>query len=147
MLKKPGWWSVIGLAVGLLLAVAAAYKGPRFMQLYYHHGLQLVSVASGLDTPWSLAFLPDGSMLVTERVGRLRRIERAGGTGTEVTGLPALVSDEGGGLLGVVVDPKFAQNQLIYWSYVEPASEGSRGTGVAVARGRLDGTALSAVQV
>ena len=103
-----------------------------------------VSVARGLSNPWALAFLPDGRFLVTERAGRLRIVERDGRLGEPVAGLPPV--DAGGqcGLLDVVLDPKFAENSFVYWSYAE-AGEGGNST--AVARGRLQGNRMADVQV
>ncbi|MEP7283928.1 MAG: PQQ-dependent sugar dehydrogenase [Rubrivivax sp.] len=100
--------------------------------------LQAVPVVRGLVEPWSLAFLPDGRMLVTERAGRLRVVAADGRLGAPVTGLPPI--DAGGqcGLLDVVPDPQFAQNRWIYWSYAEA---GDGGNSTAVARGRLDADA------
>lgn len=102
------------------------------------------TVARGLVQPWALAFLPDGRMLVTEKPGRLRVIGPDGRPGEPIAGLPEV--DAGGqcGLLDVVVDPKHAENRLIYWTYAEA---GDGGNGVAVARGRLDDGRLNDVQV
>jgi aldose sugar dehydrogenase len=103
-----------------------------------------LSVARGLANPWAVAFLPDGRFLITERVGRLRIVERDGRLGEPVAGLPAV--DGGGqcGLLDVVLDPKFADNAWVYWSYAEA---GDGGNGTAVARGKLQGNRLAEVQV
>ena len=100
----------------------------------------VVTVAEGLVNPWSLAFLPDGKMLVTERPGRLRVLSADGKQTSEpVAGLPAVDSRGQGGLLEVALDPAFEKNQLIYWSYAEPG-QGVNNT--AVARGRfVDGPA------
>jgi len=105
---------------------------------------KLVSVARGLANPWAVAFLPDGRFLVTERAGRLRIIERDGRLGEPVAGLPEV--DAGGqcGLLDVVLDPKFADNSFVYWSYAE---RGEGGNSTAVARGKLQGNRLAEVQV
>jgi glucose/arabinose dehydrogenase len=105
---------------------------------------KVVSVARGLANPWAVAFLPDGRFLVTERAGRLRIVERDGRLGEAISGLPPV--DAGGqcGLLDVVLDPKFAENQWVYWSYAE-AGEGGNST--AVARGRLQGQRLTDVQL
>ncbi len=92
------------------------------------------TVAGGLEHPWSLAFLPDGAMLVTERPGRLRVVTAGGELSQPVTGLPEVDARDQGGLLDVVLDPSFAENGTIYWSYSEPRGEGN---GTAVARGRL----------
>jgi glucose/arabinose dehydrogenase len=99
----------------------------------------VVTVASGLQNPWGLAFLPNGKMLVTERPGRLRVVSADGKLSEPVTGLPAVDARGQGGLLDVALDPGFASNGLIYWSYAEPG-EGKNNT--AVARGKfVDGAA------
>jgi len=105
---------------------------------------KLVSVARGLANPWAVAFLPDGRFLVTERAGRMRIVERDGRLGEPLAGLPAV--DVGGqcGLLDVVLDPKFADNAWVYWSYAET---GEGGNSTAVARGRLQANRLADVQV
>jgi len=97
----------------------------------------VVTVAEGLVNPWSLAFLPGGKMLVTERPGRLRVLGADGKLSAPVTGLPAVDARGQGGLLDVVLDPGFAKNSLIYWSYAEP-KEGQAGVNnTAVARGKF----------
>ena len=103
-------------------------------------------VAAGLEHPWSLALLPDGRWLVTERPGRLRVITADGQKGEPVTGLPAVSARGQGGLFEVAVGPSFASDRLIYWAYAEPR-EGGNAT--AVARGRLsdDGAKVETVQV
>jgi glucose/arabinose dehydrogenase len=102
------------------------------------------TVARGLVHPWALAFLPDGRMLVTERPGRLRLIGPDGRPGEPLTGLPPVDVAGQCGLLDVVVDPRFAQNQTVFWTYAEA---GPGGNGVAVARGRLNGQQLDDVKV
>ncbi|MGH6966197.1 MAG: PQQ-dependent sugar dehydrogenase [Phenylobacterium sp.] len=93
-------------------------------------------VAQGLKFPWSLAFLPDGRMLVTERIlGNLRIVAKAGTLSEPVAGTPAVMSKGQGGLLDVVLDPAFKTNKLIYLSYAEPQADGTNNT--AVARGKL----------
>jgi glucose/arabinose dehydrogenase len=100
----------------------------------------VVTVATGLDTPWGLAFLPDGRMLVTEVAGRLRIVSPSGELSAPVAGLPVVDARGQGGLLGLAVDPDFATNHRIYWSYAEPRGGGQNNT--AVARGALvDGVA------
>ncbi len=101
----------------------------------------VVTVAEGLQTPWGMAFLPGGRILVTEKpAGRLRIIGTDGKLSEAVAGLPAVDGRNQGGLLDVAIDPSFATNHLIYWSYAEPRDAGTNNT--AVARGRLveDGT-------
>jgi aldose sugar dehydrogenase len=110
--------------------------------------LKPVVVAKGLDHPWGLAFLPDGRLLVTERPGRMRIVERDGRLNAPLAGLPPVVAAGQGGLLDVVLHPQFASNQLVYWSFSEAAEPGGGGgAGTAVARGRLDGNTLADVQV
>ncbi len=106
--------------------------------------LKPVTIASGLENPWAVAFLPDGRALVTERPGRMRLIERDGRLSEPLAGLPPVVASGQGGLLDVVLDPQFASNQLVYWSYSEA---GDSGNSTAVARGKLDGNRLADVQV
>ncbi|MDB5999529.1 MAG: oxidoreductase [Rhizobacter sp.] len=108
--------------------------------------LKPVTVAKGLQDPWGLAFLPDGSMLVTEKAGRLRRVSANGQVGPPIDGVPAVVALGQGGLLDVALDPKFADNQLVYLSYSEPG-EAAGTNSTAVARSRLNGNRLDAVQV
>jgi len=97
-------------------------------------------IAAGLEHPWSVAFLPDGRYLVTERPGRLRLIEADGTLLRQpVGGLPAIAEHGQGGLLDVALHPNFAANGWVYFSYAE---SGTGGVGTAVARGRLDGMTL-----
>ena len=103
------------------------------------HDFRLVTVAEGLEHPWSLAFLPDGGLLVTERPGRLRVIRDGELEPTPVPGLPEIAAGGQGGLLDVALHPNFADNGLIYLSY-SAESFFFRGTEVARARftdGRL----------
>lgn len=95
---------------------------------------QYQTLASGLDHPWGMAFLPTGEILVTERAGRLRVYGKDGKLSPAVTGLPAIYAQGQGGLLGVALDPDYAKNGLVYWSYAEE-TDGVNGT--AVARGKL----------
>lgn len=101
-------------------------------------------LATGLSHPWSMAFLPDGDLLVTERTGRLRLVRGGVLDPTPVEGVPA-VSDAGQftGLLEVALDPHFSQNRLVYLTY-RIADEESR---VALARARYDGQALHDLRI
>ncbi|GAA4801900.1 PQQ-dependent sugar dehydrogenase [Lysobacter hankyongensis] len=100
----------------------------------------VVEVVTGLEHPWSLAFLPDGAMLVTERPGRLRRIGADGAVSAPIAGLPDIFVDGQAGLLDVVLSPTFAEDGLVYVSFAEPNLRGNK-AGTAVARGRLEGDA------
>ncbi|USQ97921.1 PQQ-dependent sugar dehydrogenase [Caulobacter sp. RL271] len=95
---------------------------------------QYTTLASGLDHPWGLAFLPSGEILVTERAGRLRVLGKDGKLSPAVAGLPAVFAEGQGGLLGVAIDPNYASNGLVYWTFSE-AEGGVNGT--AAARGKL----------
>jgi glucose/arabinose dehydrogenase len=109
-----------------------------------HGKVRLVTVATGLEHPWGMAFLPDGRLLVTERPGRLRIVGADGTLGAPLEGVPAVAATGQGGLLDVALDPEFAKNRLVYLSYAEPR-EGGNGT--AVARGQLNERGLDDVQV
>ena len=104
-----------------------------------HVKFQVQTFASGLEDPWGLAFLPDGRMLVTERPGRIRIVGKDGSLSPAIAGTPPVHVQQISGMQDVVLDPHFAQNHLIYWTYVEP--RGTQGpktsSGVALARGRL----------
>jgi glucose/arabinose dehydrogenase len=106
--------------------------------------VRLVTVATGLEHPWGMAFLPDGRLLVTERPGRLRVVGADGRVGAPLEGVPAVDAVGQGGLLDVALDPGFAGNQLVYLSYAEPRDGGN---GTSVARGRLTERGLEDLQV
>ena len=108
--------------------------------------IHVVTVASGLEHPWGLAFLPDGRMLVTEKPGRLRLVSIDGTVSEPLAGLPEVDARGQGGLLDVAVDPDFESNRLIYLSYAEPG-EGGNSTAVARARLSEDHGSLSEPQV
>ena len=104
-----------------------------------------VVLTSALSSPWGLAFLPDGRMLVTQKSGSIVIVSADGSTvSAPLSGVPAVVSAGQGGLLDVAIDPDFETDPWVYWTYSEA---GSGGSGTAVARGRLSGTALVDVQV
>lgn len=99
-----------------------------------------VTPLKGLVRPWTLAFLPNGDMLVTEKPGRLRIIRNGKLDPTPISGVPAVLGQGTGGLMGLALHPRFSENRLVYLSYTKPMS-GGRHT-PALSRGRLDGTAL-----
>jgi glucose/arabinose dehydrogenase len=134
------------LAVALALALAAA---PAAAQQRYPSSageLTVETVASGLENPWGLAFLPDGRVLVTERPGRLRLVGSDGKLSGPIAGVPNVVARGQGGLLDVVLDPNFAQNRYLYLSFAEPRANGN-GTSVARARLSANGNALEGLSV
>lgn len=95
-------------------------------------GLKVTTVASGLEHPWGMEFLPDGRMLVTERPGRLRIITKDGALSKPLEGVPKVYDEGQGGLLDVALDPAFVKNKLIYFSFAEE-TDGKAGTAVAKA--------------
>lgn len=111
-------------------------------------GVRPETVASGLQNPWAVAFLPDGRFLVTERAGRLRVVERDGRLNKAVDGLPEVAAGGQGGLLDLILDADFANNRVLYFCFSEPASVGN-GNSTALARATLssDATRLSDVKV
>src|SRR5512147_61350 len=125
-----GAWTVLGL-VGFAEAQAPRSPTPKPIPGV----VRAETVARGLEHPWGLAFLPDGRMLVTERPGRLRLVSKDGRASAPLAGLPAVQARGQGGLLDVALDPRFAENRLVYLSYAEPGDGGTAGT--AVTRGRL----------
>lgn len=128
----PGRQMIIAQAAGMAANMQAA--GENF---------RLVRLATKLENPWSLAFLPDGRFLVSERVGRLLILGQDGSP-QSVQGLPPVRSAGQGGLLDLALHPEFASNRLVYWTY---ARAGSGGSATALARGRLEGNRLEAVQI
>lgn len=108
--------------------------------------LRVREVTTGLEHPWSVAFLPDGRMLVTERPGRLLLLSADGALVSEVTGLPTIFVAGQSGLLDVVPSPDFARDARVYLSYAEPNLRGNL-AGTAVLRARLADNALHEVQV
>ena len=119
------WHALLAVALTLWLNGARA------------DGVRAITIASGLSHPWGLAFLPDGRMLVTERPGRMRIVAATGELGPAIVGVPDVDARAQGGLLDVALDPKFADNHYVYWSYSEPGPQRTNAT--AVARGRLNG--------
>ena len=119
---------------------------PAFAQTFgsEQHEFRLVRVVEGLEQPWSMAFLPDGRMLITEKAGRLRVVQGGKLLPEPIGGLPQVSVHGQGGLHDVVLHPQFAKNQLVYLAY---AAHGADGFGTELARGRLAGQRLENVQV
>lgn len=133
------WLLLTGLAGETFAAPTRVFPARDYL-------LQVEVLQTGLDSPWGMAFLPDGRLLVTQKSGGIvllsrdgRRIEQT------ITGLPRVASQGQGGLLDVAIDPNFARNGLVYWSYTEAGEGGLSGT--AVARGRLHVNRMASVQV
>lgn len=129
------------------MAVAACAPGGLTGQAVFdseEHRYRVVTVASGLEHPWGMAFLPNDDILITERPGRLRIVREGRLLQDPVAGVPRVSARGQGGLLDVALHPDFAANRLIYLSYSKPGPDGR--TTTAIARGRLDGGQLSAVE-
>lgn len=124
------------MLVGALLPLlVAASPAPSY---------RIATVAAGLDHPWSVAFLPDGRVLVTERAGQLRVITDGKLALREIAGVPAVYAHSQGGLFDVLPHPRFAENGLIYLSY----SAGTAGSNATrIARARLEDDRLADLKV
>ena len=120
-----------------LLSVSSPACGQSDIRRSAFHDYRVVTVAEGLVNPWSMAFLPDGDMLVTERPGRLRIIRGGALLPDPVPGTPEVLAVGQGGLMDVVPHPDFASNRILYISYSKPVGDGSRGT-TAVVRGTFE---------
>jgi aldose sugar dehydrogenase len=152
------------IAVALLVAFPAP-ESPA-AELQTKAGVVNVEPLAKLDNPWGMTFLPDGMLLITEKPGRMRFFE-GGKLSNPIGGVPKVAFRGQGGLLDVEIDPKFAENKLVYISYAEPAAEQPPGTkddidqrlgtffrgddpqikNGAVARAKLDGNELKDLKV
>ena len=134
--------NLIATLLCVLFSVATSQAQTHATQ---EHRIRVSTLTEGLSHPWSLAFLPDGRMLVTERAGRLRFIGKDFKLDPQViSGVPVVAAVGQGGLMDVVLHPKFSENSLLYLSY----SAGDRnGIGTEVARAVLRGHQLENVQV
>lgn len=131
--------ALAGAAIAISLLGAAHANAQDETAAY-----EIVPVAEGLDHPWSLTFMPDGSLLIVELSGQIR-VMRDGVLADEpVAGVPEVYFESQGGLFDVVLDPDFAENSLVYLSYAHgtPKSNWTR-----VARARFDGEALTDLAV
>lgn len=134
--------SFITLSSLLLLWLPIVSTGQTFTSENAHFKLE--TVTTGLEHPWSLAFLPDGSVLVTERAGRLRVIQNGELLPQAVRGLPSLAVSGQGGLLDVLLHPDFQENSTLFLSYAHGSSKGMT---TRVARAVLEEGQLKQVAV
>jgi glucose/arabinose dehydrogenase len=134
----------LGLAVLALPGVAAAQKVQLLKSSDYT--LQVTELNAELQSPWGMAFLPDGRLLVSQKSGSIAVLSRDGRRIEQtITGLPRVASQGQGGLLDVALDPEFAKTPWLYWSYAESGEGGLSGTAVARAKlinGRLQATEI-----
>jgi aldose sugar dehydrogenase len=126
------------LAIGLVSALMSSCSHADGNFDTDEYKVRAVTVVKDLTNPWGLAFLPDGRMLVTERAGRMRVIDGGKLVAKAITGLPVSTEHGQGGLMDVVLHPKYAENGWIYWTFNGKDTEGNFGT--EVARGKLGGT-------
>lgn len=122
--------AAIALSASLLIATGTRGENTSFASSA--GPLDVQTVASGLVHPWALAFLPDGRMLVTERPGRMRIVTSQGQLSPPLKGVPEVWASGQGGLLDVITDKSFAQNNTIYFCFSERDDGGGR-TAVASA--------------
>jgi glucose/arabinose dehydrogenase len=137
--------ALLRLAVGILALSGTSVVTGNTIFRSALHDYRVVTVVDGLVQPWSIAFLPGGDMLITERPGRLRVIRQGKLLPEPVDGVPKVFHSAQGGLLEVMPHPNFASNRLIYLSYSKPgATDGQART--ALIRGRFDGARLTNVE-
>ncbi len=138
-MKTPVGLVTVALTAALLLAatlvIATGTRGEETEFPSSAGGLEVRTFARGLVNPWSLAFLPDGKILVTERPGRMRIVSAEGQLSPPLKGVPDVWASGQGGLLDVIVDKAFAQNRTIFFCFAERTSGGGR---TAIARARLN---------
>ena len=142
---------LLGLALGLtpaLFTAACAADPAAEAAVKPAHWPFTTIEAARFDEPWAMAFLPDGSLLVTEKAGKLVHFDPASGKRTEIAGVPQVAYGGQGGFGDVILHPQFATNRRIYLSYVE---RGGANYGAVVVRAQLTldasgGGSLSDVQ-
>lgn len=127
---------------GFLLLALCLFWQPAVMAEVHTAGnyrVEATTLASGLVEPWSLAFLPDGRMLVTEKPGRLRVVQDGRLLPGSIQGLPRVADVGQGGLLDIALHPQYDKNGWIYLSY---SAKDAHGIGTEVMRARLSGNRL-----
>ena len=107
-------------------------------------GFKQATVAEGLERPWGMAWLPDGSMLISEKAGRLRLLKNGVLEPTPIAGVPSVMSSGQGGLMDVSIHPRFAENRFLYLTYASGTADANR---TRIARARFDGKALQDLRV
>ena len=126
----------IFIALGLLLSVVTPVLGQAPVLRSANHDYRVVTVADGLIGPWSIAFLPGGDILITEKSGRLRLVRNGVLRMAPIEGVPEVLDQGQGGLMDVVPHPDFESNQFIYLTYSKPIGDGTEAT-TALGRGRF----------
>ena len=138
--------AVLATGVSLGAAAALAETQPRISRgdVEETSGLRQTTVVDGLEHPWGMTWLPDGTMLITERAGRLRLLRDGALVETPVAGAPEVFASGQGGLLDVAVHPDFAENRFVYMTYAHGSEAANR---TRVARAVLDGDELKDLEV
>ncbi len=131
------------LTLGIVLSVGTLVSGDTMFRSALHD-YRVVTFVEGLVEPWSIAFLPNGDALVTERPGRLRIVRQGKLLPQPVDGVPAVLHSGQGGLLEVAPHPNFASNRLLYLTYSKPLADGKQAT-TALVRGRFENDRLTNV--
>jgi glucose/arabinose dehydrogenase len=132
------------MAAALLVCVALPADVQSQEQGSMHHRFRVVTVAEGFEHPWSIAFLPGGDMLVTERPGRLRVVRNGRLLPNAVEGVPPVYAVGQGGLFDVVPHPDFASNRLLYLAFAKP--QGGLESTTTVIRARFENDRLSNIE-
>src|SRR3989442_9171045 len=133
---------ILFLFLSAVLSIPQARSAPAFRS--EEPAFPVTTIVQGLEHPWSLTFLPDGRLLVTERPGRLRIVAQGKLDPQPIAGLPQVTAGGQGGLFDVVLHPRYGENRLIYFAY---AARGECGVGTDLARARLTGRQREEVQV
>ena len=137
----------INKLTGIVLA-ASLSTGVLSQEVYQsaHHDYRVVPVAEDLVQPWSMAWLPNGDMLITEKPGRLRMVRDGQLLPEAIPGTPEVLYKGQGGLFEVVPHPDFNENQWVYLTFAKPnANDVDDGSTTAIVRGRLQGDRLTNV--
>lgn len=148
-MKKPGkQWLLHLLQYVSIVLIFALFFGSACSQdqVQTEAGqVKVENLTDGLDHPWGMAFLPDGRLLVTERSGDLRILNKDNTLSDPLQGVPEVFARGQGGLLDVALDPEYASNKYVYLSYAEPGDNNTAST--AVGRGKLEGNAITGFEV
>jgi len=125
----------LAVCIALLASACGPTEVPAETIRSERHDFRVTTIAKGLDHPWSVAFLPDGRLLITERAGRLRLFRNGTLSPKPIAGVPPVVASGQGGLFDVLLHPRFAENRFLYLSY---AARGTGGVHTRVTRFRFD---------
>ncbi|MDJ0728442.1 MAG: PQQ-dependent sugar dehydrogenase [Crocosphaera sp.] len=145
-----------GVKVSLFVILGGCFSGLKFsnnstvnskekeISFQFQQQVNQVTIVKGLEHPWSMDWLPNGDLLITERPGRLRLVKNGKLEAKEITGVPEVLALGQGGLMEVSLHPQFEENRLVYLTYAHGTPEANR---TRIARARFDGTALQELEV